>query len=150
MASWTEDTPAASGLENARMWPALLAPELPYVVMPRALRAAIGNQEENLPSSWGTHPVPPWRGVPCRVSSVVMRVVNEVARPDPMEFRLLVLVPDRDPPGPRTEHVLLGTQFFTHYALRVAIDYSSLRHLDERTAKHRYDPSTPCGTIETD
>ena len=77
-----------------------------------------------------------------------MRVVNEVARPESMEFGVLVLDPDRDTPGPRADHVLLGTEFLTHYELRVTVDYSSLQPLADPTVRRRYDPSIPCGVIE--
>jgi hypothetical protein len=142
MASWSGAARAALISEmNIRLWPALLAPELPYSLMPRALHLALGAPEEDMPPAWRLRSVPAWRGIPCRFRTVTMRVINEVVRPEPTEFRVLVLVPDRDPPGPRLDHVLLGTEFFTHYTLRVTVDYSSLSHLPETTARRRYDPS---------
>jgi hypothetical protein len=31
-------------------------------------------------------------------------------------FTVLALLPDRDPPGPTSPHILLGAQFFTHHS----------------------------------
>jgi hypothetical protein len=78
-----------------------------------------------------------------------MRCLNQDAADNPFLFRLLVLLPERDPPGPRPEHVLLGTEFLLHYGLQEVLDYSSIQYLEDPSGGQRsIDPSILCGFLE--
>jgi hypothetical protein len=77
--------------------------------------------------------------------------MNDLSDEEPDTFPVLVLVPDREPSGPPSRHILLGAEFLTHYGLRLVIDYAAIRYLgDTATSQRRLDPSIPCGHLEKD
>jgi hypothetical protein len=130
---------------------ALLTPELPYSILPDSVREGGGFQVQGADAFWEGRPVPPWRGIPCRPGFLQLRLNDELVADNPIDFRVLVLVPDRNPSGPRPEHILLGAEFFTHYGLRVTFDYSAIRYLEEvSTRQRRIDSSISCGYLEKD
>jgi len=124
---------------------AVLMPELPFSVLPFAFRdfAAAGT-----PETWRTRPVPPWRGVPCSLGTVAIRFPNELVPDEPRTFNALVLVPDREPPGPRLLNVLLGTEFLRHYGMRILISYDAITYSTEEDAERGVDSSIACGYLE--
>jgi hypothetical protein len=68
-----------------------------------------------------------------------------------IDLPLLVLLPERDPAGPRPEHLLLGSQFLTHYGFRVLLDYSQIQYPHEETSRRpRVDSRAICGFLELD
>ncbi len=147
MASWSLNEVPERG---PVLLPGLLVPELPYSVFPHFLQRAAGLQSlSDVPETWRSRPIPPWRGIPCQIGSVFMRCLNQDAADNPFLFRLLVLLPERDPPGPRPEHVLLGTEFLLHYGLQEVLDYSSIQYLEDPSGGQRsIDPSILCGFLE--
>jgi hypothetical protein len=133
-----------------RLGIALLVPEIPFSVLPFGMREA-GNIDcdLSLPDAWQSIPLPLWRGIPCRVGTTWLRLVNEIPPREPVEFRLLALLPERDLPGPRTEYVLLGMQFLVHYGFRVTLDYPAIqRRPDPETGQLVIDPLSSCGRLE--
>ena len=91
--------------------------------------------------------MPPWRGVTCHFGAVAVRFLNEIEGEGPITLNVLVLVPDREPPGPRLRHVLLGTEFFRHYGFRVLISFDAITFLDD-DERRGIDASIPCGYLE--
>lgn len=130
---------------------ALIAPEVPYSVVPPAFAGA-GDLDLAQPDvAWQGRVSPPWRGVPCRFAVLTLRLLNDLAAGGALVLPTLVLVPDREPPGPRSRHVLLGSEFLEHYGLRVVVDYSAIRFLEQAPAGRRgVDPSVSCGYAEKD
>jgi hypothetical protein len=147
MASWSI-TDSEEGLWVLR--PGMIAPELPFSVIPRSLREALQLQPlAELPDAWRSRPVPTWHGIPCRLGSVFMRTVNQQVPAVPLVFRLLVLMPERDSPGPRSDHVVVGSEFLVHYGLRVILDYDRILFAeDAASAQRRLDSSVSCGELE--
>jgi hypothetical protein len=64
------------------------------------------------------------------------------------DLSLKVLLPDRDPPGPRPEYPLLGARFLAHYEMRVTFDYAALRYLPGPAGQRLPDPLAQCGHLE--
>ena len=95
-------------------------------------------------------PIPSWRGIPCRWghTEIAFRnyIMEDATRPDAwMPFSTLVLLPERDPPGPPARHILLGSQFFLHHSrLRLALRYGDI---DYDPATRRPLPFSGCGEI---
>jgi hypothetical protein len=150
IASFAADGAPAGGPQGPfHLQPALLTPELPYSLLPPALAAAVNLTLPNAPpAEWQGQPMPLWRGVPCRIGHVRLRVINDVTG-QPLDLRLLVLVPDRDPPGPRTNHALLGAEFLTHYGLRASLDYQAISYVPHPTTGQRQiDVSVVAGHLE--
>ncbi|MGD9711954.1 MAG: hypothetical protein AB7V46_07820 [Thermomicrobiales bacterium] len=142
----TEPTTLGSA---GRLCPAVLAPEIPFSILPFSLREAISSGVLDAGELWRGRPVPPWRGVSCRVGHLALRLTNEIDPESPATFNILVLLPDRDPPGPLVNHVLLGTEFLRHYAFRVLISYAAIRYLDaDESGRLGVDPSGACGFLE--
>jgi hypothetical protein len=78
-----------------------------------------------------------------------MRCPNQRTEENPFLFRLFAVLPERDPPGPRPEQVLLGSEFLLHYGLRAIVDYSSIQFRDDATSgQRRVDASISCGFLE--
>jgi hypothetical protein len=129
---------------------ALLVPEIPVSVLPLSVREAANiDCDLTLPEAWQSIPIPLWRGIPCRVGTAWLRLGNEMPPQEPVEFRLLALLPERDPSGPRMEHVLLGMQFLVHYGFRVTLDYPGIqRRPDPETGQLVIDPLSSCGRLE--
>jgi hypothetical protein len=130
---------------------AMITPELPYSVVP-PMTAGSGDLDLAAPgAAWQARAAPPWRGVPCRFAVLSLRFLNDLTPGGPVILPALVLVPDREPPGPRSRHVLLGSEFLEHYSLRVIADYSAIRYLEQSPSNRRgVDPSVSCGHLEKD
>src|SRR5438067_3433907 len=53
----------------------VLTLEMPYSVLPFGLRQGVNVLcDLTVPEPWQTHPVPGWRGVPCRLGTTLMRL----------------------------------------------------------------------------
>ncbi len=135
--------------QSLRGCSALLAPEFPFSVLPNSLREAVEVGSLEADEHWRGRPVPPWRGVPCRFGTLRLFLPNEIDPEQPASFPVLVLVAERDPPGPRPPHVLLGAEFLRHYTLRVVLDYSAIRYVAQgQSGRSSVDVSVPCGYLE--
>jgi hypothetical protein len=109
---------------------AVLVPEMPFSVLPFGVRQAGGIMCENVETDvWHSQPVPFWRGIPCRLGRAFMHLVDQRTRLT-TEFPVQILLPDRDPPGPRPEVVYLGMSFLRHYGFRLSWNYADLRFLE--------------------
>lgn len=64
-----------------------------------------------------------------------------------MPFTTLVLVPDREPPGPPQINILIGSEFLRHYAFRILLSYDSITYIADGSTR-RLDRSVSCGHIE--
>jgi hypothetical protein len=106
----------------------LLVPEIPYSILPYGVCQGfrIAYQDEISPE-WQGQPIPRWRGVTCRMGTVQVRLISEVANEPPQVPSLLVLLPDSDPPGPRPDSVLIGSQFPRHYGMSLVVNYSAIQ-----------------------
>jgi hypothetical protein len=132
---------------------ALVLPEVAYSVLPFSVRQARRiAYDPQPPLAWQGRPAPYWRGIPTTLGSTWIGLLNEQqAAPAWEPFRILVLLPDRDPAGPRPEFPVLGSDFLLHYRVRVGMDYSAIPFLhDPATGKRRVDPRGRCGWLEID
>jgi hypothetical protein len=104
-----------------------------------------------VPAAWQGQTPPTWRGTACRVGRISLRLLNAL-QPDTLaHFPALVLLPDREPSGPRPEHLLLGSEFLIHYGFHLRIDYPAIRYEDGLPdAQRRLDTSVACGCLEKD
>lgn len=129
---------------------AFVAPELPYSVLPCYLREQVSIAlSQDVPELWHGRPIPSWRGVPCRIGVVGGYFRNEMDETRPFVLPILFLLPERDPPGPRFGHALLGSQFFTQYGMQIVLDYGAVRYRYDPTAGRRgIDLMAACGRIE--
>jgi hypothetical protein len=130
---------------------AMLQPEMPFAVLPVYLRESRQVLcDRTVGDSW-QGPLPVWRGIPCQIASVTVRFRNLLADPAPIELPLTVLLPDRDPAGPRQEQLFLGSRFLTHYGFRAVLEYSEFQYLEEdRPGNPRIDSRATCGFLELD
>jgi hypothetical protein len=130
---------------------AVLQPEIPFAILPAHLRESHRVLCDPTVAQGWQGPLPVWHGIPCQVARVVVRFRNPQGEPDPIELPLLVLLPERDPAGPRPEQLLLGSRFLTHYGFRVVLNYSELQYLGEDSAgSPRIDSRVRCGSLELD
>jgi hypothetical protein len=126
---------------------AVLIPEMPCSVIPFAVQQTSGIRCD-LIGAWAGQPAPVWRGIPCQVGMATM-FANNVVSGEPLAFLVQVWLPERDPAGPRLEHVYLGMEFLTHYGFHVTLDYSSLRRDPAASSSRtRFDASTPVGFLD--
>jgi hypothetical protein len=146
---WLLPDPAGAARRFARAAIAVVSPELPYSVLPFALRQAFGMAIDlTAPPNWQSRPVPAWRGVPCRIGTAVLQLHNVLPTPRELEFTFQALLPDRDPPGPPAQRVLLGSEFLRRFGLRVTLKYLAIRYLiDPATGLRQLDTRTPCGSL---
>jgi hypothetical protein len=128
---------------------AILAPEVPFSVLPRAVHQAFSVRLDPPPSDWQGHPVPRWRGVTCQLGVASVWLRNSRQPHEAMEFRMLVLLPQADPPGPRLHDTVLGQQFLRQYRWRFVQDYSALRFIVPAAGQGQQpDPLAICGYLE--
>ncbi len=128
---------------------AVLNPEMPYSVLPFSVRESVGIRcDLSASANWQGRPIPAWRGIPCRVGHTVLTLHNE-RTPHTVDLPLLVLLPDRDPPGPRPEMLYLGMEFLRHYGLRLSVDYGAIQYLPpDETGQRQLDRSIPAGFMQ--
>jgi hypothetical protein len=127
----------------------ILAPELPYSIIPLSIRERFGIQPASPPPGWQNRPAPRWRGVPCQVGSAPIWMLNELAPGEPVEFKVLALFPESEPTGPRVRQTALGQQFLLQYGFRVTIEHSAIRFdTDPGTGRRELTPSPGCGCLE--
>jgi hypothetical protein len=152
MGSWFVESPQETEDQSPLVRAGVLYPELPFSIMPRSVQQDLGlSPLATPPLGWQGRPIPTWRGIPCRLGSALFRVINDLDPDDPFLFRVFVLLPDREPPGPHIEHVLLGAEFLAHYGLRVVVDYARLASSTTASGSQRkIDESIPWGVLEKD
>jgi hypothetical protein len=150
-AGWllSEHADAPPGIDVAIHF-ALLAPEIPYSVLPFSFWEKTRIRVEPVPEAPGAaRPVPRWRGLPCRFGRSRIRLSSQ-DEDNRIELPILVLFPDQDPPGPRPEVAYLGAEFLVHYSMDVVLRYSSLQYTDpgETAASSTIDRTSPAGYLE--
>jgi hypothetical protein len=151
-AGWrlSEQATAPAGIDVA-LHLVLLAPEVPYSVLPYSLQAMGILHEPVSDESWQGRPVPRWRGIPCRIGRSLIRLSDQ-GQNRALELPILVLLPDHDPPGPRPEVAYLGMEFLLHYGMDVVLRYSSFQYVapETPTSTLPIDRASPAGYLEID
>ncbi len=143
----------------------VLAPELPYSVVPRRVRDRWNLPFSPLPASeWINGQVPGWEGVPCD-GGYISIWVDSFRRIHGLEdsrywqkINLLALFPHYDP-NPAPLEAMLGSDFFLSNRLRLTFSYGLIRPRDrgELTVRENdkielryvrdHDPNIPCGHL---
>ncbi len=144
MSGWRVSGTEAQDAPARSLRVAMLIPEMPFSVLPHGVQKAANILwEEDSPDTWRGHPLPLWRGIPCRPGRAYLTLSDERSHQG-VELPVEVLLPERDPPGPVPEVIFLGMRFLSHYGFRVVLDYTALRF----TARFEVDSTIPVGALE--
>jgi hypothetical protein len=125
---------------------ALIAPEVSYSVLPYTTRQTHGVALNLLSrEQWRDRPVPRWRGIPCELGQVEIRLRSDQTT-EWSTFPVLFLLPERAPSGP-PELPVLGCEFLLHYGWQLRVDYRQIQFEEPGTPSRRIDSSAPCGHL---
>jgi hypothetical protein len=108
----------------------ILAPELPYAVIPCRVRRRWNLQYSPLPAAeWVNGQVPAWEGIPCDGGYITIWVDSFRRIPGLADSRywqkikILAIFPEYDP-TPAPLEAMLGCEFFHSYRLLLSIRYN--------------------------
>ncbi len=134
---------------------AVLAPELPYTVIPYGVRQKWNISPTIVPASeWPRQRIPTWCGISCDVGSISIvlpqhqllghRRVSSARR----TFPLLALLPQSDPQGVPCREAYLGTDFFHFHGLSLIFHYRLVTYQTQRnTLAFTPNLSNACGYL---